>query len=141
MSESKQEAAENIRESGDPARERAAMRQRMTELESLVGELTERIQELEARAPDPGDQAYDAMDKSDKATVVRDKLYKQALATNGKDAIDYKDVMRIFDGNPSPGHAYDIMEKAGNAPGYNYADGPDGGKRLEVVAGETEREN
>lgn len=133
--------AEEIKDSADPALERTKMRQRITELESLVGELTERLQEVEARAPDPGDQAYQAMDKSDKATVVRDKLYKQALATNGLDAIGYKDVIRMFDGNPSPGHAYDIMEKAGNAPGYDYTKGPDGSKRLEVVADNTERES
>jgi cell division septum initiation protein DivIVA len=97
-----------------------------------VEELEARVNTLEARVPEPAKQEYDQLDKHDKATIVRQKLYETAKSTNGKAAMSYKDVIAVFDGNPSAGHAYDIMGLAGERDGFNYGQGQDGSKRLTV---------
>ena len=93
---------------------RAEDRKLINELFEEIERLNDRVDELESRAPTPGEKEYAAMDKSDKATVIREKLYNEATGTNGKAKVGYKDVIRMFDGEPSPGHAYDLMEKAAN---------------------------
>lgn len=114
------------------ARERAKDLQRISELENTVEDLQAKIEVLEDRAPDPSKKKYDEMDKSDKATVVREKLKKRAKATTGRAAMSYKDVLTIFDGHPSAGHAYDIMRSVGEAEGYDYDTDPEGQKRITV---------
>jgi hypothetical protein len=102
-----------------------------------VERLTDRIEELEAqvevleeRAPDPSKKQYDEMDRSDKAAVVRSKLKNEAESTTGTAKATYKDVVRIFDGQPSAGHSYDIMDTAAEGDGFNLGTSPDGTKRL-----------
>lgn len=99
-------------------------------LQERVSELETAVETLDARAPDPEQKEYDNMDRSDKATVVRSKLRSEANATNGKARATYNDVIRIFDGRPSPGHAYDIMETVGEMDGFEMGTSPDGTKRL-----------
>lgn len=98
----------------------------------------ERIDDLENRAPDPESKDYDAMDKADKATVVRSKLRREAESTSGAASVKYKDVIRTFDGRPSSGHAYDIMAAAASADGFEYGEAPDGTKRLTFDRQKTE---
>lgn len=99
------------------------------ELENLRAE----VELLEQRAPEPSKMDYDQMDKADKVTVVRQKLADEAEGTNGRAAITYKDVVRMFDGYPSAGHAYDLMEAAATDEGYSYGESPEGKKRLTYV--------
>lgn len=88
------------------------------------------LEQMKDRVPEPSRKAYDDMDKHDKVTVLRQKLKDQAENTNGTAYVQYKDVVRMFDGHPSPGHAYDLMETAAQAEGYNYGTNPEGEKRL-----------
>lgn len=101
-------------------------------LDNRVTELETRLESVEDRAPEPSKMKYDSMDKADKATVIQQKLRSTAEATNGKASMDYQDVISVFDGNPSPGHSYDILETAGEKQGYNYGTSPEGTKRLTV---------
>lgn len=103
---------------------------RIDELETTVENLQAAVETLEDRAPDPNQKQYQQMDRADKATVVRSKLKDEATSTNGKAATTYKGVIRIFDGQPSAGHAYSIMETAAEVDGYEYGISPDGTKRL-----------
>lgn len=105
-------------------------------LENLE-EMTARMEQLEAktdaleeRAPEPSKKQYEDMDRSDKATVVQSKLRKEAESTTGAAKAGYKDIIRMFDGHPSPGHAYDIMETAAEGEGFNQGTDPEGTKRL-----------
>lgn len=107
-------------------------------LDNRVTELEARLEAVEERAPDPAKKSYDAMDKADKATVVRQKLRSTAEATNGKAKMEYQDIIAVFDGHPSAGHAYDIMELAGKEQGYNYGKSPEGTKRLTFDLTQTE---
>jgi len=100
-----------------------AMQQQLLELEA-------RVDDLEDRAPRPEKKRYDRMDKADKVTVLKQKLRETAEATNGRAAMTYDDVIRAFDGEPSPGQAYDLMEAADSHDGYTYEEAPDGTKRV-----------
>jgi hypothetical protein len=102
------------------------------EMTARIDALEDRIDELETATPDAEAKEYGRMDKHDKAAVVRSKLREVAENTNGKAAFNYKDVIRVFEGQPSSGHAYDVMEVAGNADGFNYGESPGGTKRLTV---------
>jgi multidrug resistance efflux pump len=109
--------------------------ERIDELEDTVVELEAVVESLEDRAPDPSRLDYQNMDRSDKTTVIRSKLKAEADATNGTAKAEYKDVIRMFDGHPSAGHAYQLMEAAGGLDGCNYDESPDGTKRVTFRAG------
>jgi len=102
----------------------------VADLQARVETLEVKFEELDERAPSPDRKAYDQMDRADKATVVRSKLRSEAEATNGTASMQYKDVVRTFDGNPSAGHAYDIMETAAKGDGYALGTNGEGRKRL-----------
>jgi len=90
-----------------------AAAERVEELEDRVAELEELVD------PDPGGVAYEQLTREQKVHRVRVALLEQATA--GKSAaMKYKDVQWLFDGRPSPGHAYDLMELAAEADGYVY---------------------
>jgi uncharacterized protein YydD (DUF2326 family) len=99
-------------------------------LTDRVEELETKVEVLEERAPDPNEKRYAEMDRSDKAAVVQSKLRNEAESTTGTAKATYKDIVRIFDGQPSAGHAYDIMDTAGEGDGFNMGTAPDGTKRL-----------
>jgi cell division septum initiation protein DivIVA len=103
---------------------------RLDDLEAENTELRSIVETLQDRAPDPSRMDYDAMDKADKATVVRSKLKAEAESTTGKAAASYKDVIRMFDGHPSAGHAYDLMDAAAERDGMSINTSPEGQKRL-----------
>ena len=90
-----------------------AAAERVEELEDRVSELEELVD------PDPGSVAYEQLTRDQKVHRVRVALLEQA--NDGKPpAMKYKDVQWLFDGRPSPGHAYDLMELAAEADGYVY---------------------
>lgn len=102
----------------------------VAELTARVDTLEAQIETLRERAPDPSRLDYEQMDKHDKATVVRSKLRAEADATNGRAATTYKGVLRMFDGHPSAGHAYNLMAAAAEGDGYKVGESPEGQKRL-----------
>jgi len=120
------------------ARERAQDRARIAELAEVVENLQAEIDVLKDRAPSPSEKQYEQMSKADKAQVVRSKLKEEAKSRGGKAAVQYNDVIRMFDGRPSTGHAYDIIKTAAEAKGYDYNESPEGKKRLTVNLDKTE---
>lgn len=108
---------------------------RIDDLEDTVAELEAVVETLQERAPDPSRMDYENMSREDKVTVVCSKLRAEAEATNGAAKAEYKDVIRMFDGHPSAGHAYQLMEAAGEREQYNYGEAPDGSKRLTFRVG------
>jgi hypothetical protein len=101
---------------------------RVESLENRVAELEELVD------PDPGGKEYDQLTKDQKVHRVRTALVEQADDTrNGKAKMNYKEVMWLFDGHPSPGHAYDLMERAGELDGFAYDTAAgEGEKRVRV---------
>lgn len=106
-------------------------RERIDELERTVGDLQEQVSGLQRLVdPDPGAVEYDQMNRQEKVYQVRKKLVELAANTDGTAAYKYRDVMRTFDGHPSAGHCYDLMERAGELEGFAYEENPDGDKRV-----------
>lgn len=102
-------------------------RQQIEDLENRVATLEELVD------PDPGSVNYEQLTKSQKVHRIRVALLEQA--TNGrKPVMEYDDVQWLFDGHPSPGHAYDLMELAAEMDGYEYETGGHGKgqKRIRV---------
>lgn len=101
--------------------------ERVEELEDRVAELEELVD------PDPGGVAYEQLTREQKVYRVRVALLEQATAGNAP-VMKYTDVQWLFDGRPSAGHAYDLMELAAEADGYVYETGGhgDGQKRIRV---------
>ena len=105
------------------------------ELKNTVEELQDRVAELErAVDPDPGSVEYDQLTKEQKVFRVRKALATDAKRSNGRAAMKYKAVMALFNNRPSPGHAYDLMERAADADGFAYdtAGKGEGEKRIRV---------
>lgn len=102
------------------------------ELTDRVAELEEQVDSLKNQTADPAAQEYQHMNKDEKVRAVREKIRTVASRSNGKAAMGYKDVIQLFDGHPSPGHAYNLMESAGLADGYHYGENRGGEKRLRV---------
>jgi hypothetical protein len=95
-----------------------------------VERLEAKVEAIDQRAPSPDKKTYDEMDRHDKATVIRSKLRAEAESTGGKARAKYKDIVRMFDGRPSAGHAYDLMETAAEGDGFALGTDPEGHKRL-----------
>jgi len=105
----------------DLREENEALRERVAELEELVD-------------PDPGAVSYENLTKEQKVFRVRKVLAERAGRSNGKAAMGYKEIIALFDGHPSPGHAYDLMKRSSKLAGYDYdqAGGGRGNKRVRV---------
>ena len=104
------------------SRGNAYLRERVDELEaenqSLRGELAELGEIVD---PDPGRREYASLSKAQKIHRLRRTLVEQAArSTTTRAKMEYSDVIYLFDGHPSPGHAYDLMRAAGNLEGFAY---------------------
>lgn len=78
----------------------------------------ERLAELEAYVDRRTEQtSYADMTKRDKVWTIRKTLLSQE---GGNPSMRYQDVMWLFDGEPSAGHCYNLMEYAADKDGYEY---------------------
>jgi hypothetical protein len=111
-----------------------ALRRQLKDRTRRLEELEDRVAELEELVdPDPGGTAYEQLTRDQKIHRVRVALLEQATAGRAP-TMSYDDVQWLFDGKPSPGHAYDLMELAAEADGYTYETGGHGSgkKRIRV---------
>jgi len=106
------------------------------DLERSNNELTRQVDELkELVNPDPGNVEYEQLTKAQKVRRIRQTLVDNA-GNRGVSQLKYKEIMMLFDGHPSPGHCYDLMERAAEAEGFAYdsAGQGNGEKRIRVKA-------
>ncbi|WP_254535212.1 hypothetical protein [Halomarina litorea] len=103
------------------------------ELREEVADLRERVAQLESTVtPDPEAKPYNQKSRDEKVREVRVALARKALGQkNGKARFDYTDVLSLFGNHPSSGHAYTLMELAGNLDGFEFGTFHDQ-KRLRV---------
>jgi len=110
-----------------------ALRRKCARQAEEIETLRTRVGDLENVVdPDPGGTEYDQLTKDQKVWRVRKKLAELAAAKAGTYAMDYKDIMMLFDGHPSSGHCYDLMERAAEIDGYDDGQNPNGKRRLTV---------
>jgi len=109
--------------------------ERIDELEETVENVGARVGEMqEVVNPDPGSRTYEELTKDQKVHKVRKKLLSLAMNSNGVASMKYRDVKTMFDGYPSDGHCYDLMELAGQKEGFSYTKNKGGEKVLRVKA-------
>lgn len=108
-----------------------AVREIVAENQRLREEVAE-LQELVD--PDPGATEYQQLTKPQKVSRVRSALVEEAEKRGGRAALHYDDVKWLFDGHPSAGHCYDLMERAAELDGFAYdrPSGDGGQKRVRV---------
>lgn len=95
--------------------------ERIEELEAENEELRERIATLEGRVtPDPSTKEYDEMSRDERVRQVRLSCARKATNNSGKAAIDYNDVLTLFDFHPSAGYAYKLLKIAGELDGFTH---------------------
>lgn len=106
------------------AEELAAANRRITDVEDENEQLRAEQAELRSRVvPDPTNKEYDDLTRPEKVHQVRVALARQAVAsTNGKARYTYRDVLAQYESRPSPGHAYTLLEIAGEADGFRYGE-------------------
>jgi len=104
------------------------------ELKHENAELRRQVSELKSQQnPDPESKSYDELSKPEKVRKVREQLVSVAETNhNGCSTLKYKEVKMLFDGYPSAGHCYDLMELAGGADGFGYDENGEGTKRVRV---------
>lgn len=98
--------------------------------------LEDRIAALEQLVdPDPGAVDYDQLTRPQKIYRVRRALVERAATNGGTASMQYDDVMWLFDGHPSAGHCYNLMERAATLDGFAYDEAGNGRgqKRIRVV--------
>lgn len=112
--------------------------ERLHDVEDQLEDAQRRLAELEEVVdPDPGSTEYANLTKAQKVFRVRKVLLRMALSSNGRSKMHYDEVRALFDGHASPGHCYDLMERAGEMEGYGYDEsgvGGDGQKRVRCDA-------
>ncbi|MFC6765406.1 hypothetical protein [Natrinema soli] len=106
----------------------------ITEIAAENERLKERVGKLEAELnPNPDSKPYKELGRDEKVQKLREYLVSMASSRHsGKFAMEYNDVVALFDGQPSPGHAYDLMEIAGNADGFAFKEFDDRTNQLRV---------
>lgn len=112
--------------------------ERLVDAEQEIGELNTEIDRLQnqlrlvrkdlaevqlAVEDDRDEKAYHEFDRDGKVRFLREQAYSWARNRDGRAALDYKDVRDgVFDGEPSPGHVYNLMEWAADHDGFVHDD-------------------
>lgn len=114
---------------------RKALEARVDDLEATNDELRDRVATLEAFIEtDVETMAFEEMSKDQKVLRVQRTLARKAARRSGKAKIDYNDVLDVFNGKPSPPHAYDLMRQAGSADGFAFKTPSEGNYHLRCSA-------
>jgi multidrug resistance efflux pump len=106
-----------------------ALRRKVHHLEEQLDETEADLQAARGRIahlekvinPDEGERSYQQMTKAQKIYRVRTALVDEAVERETTTvSMDYKEVRWLFNGSPSPGHAYNLMEAAAELDGFGY---------------------
>jgi len=99
---------------------------RLTNLEEELAAVNLRLSEFDE------DREYEDLTRDDKVGLVREYAYRRAEDGNGR-TLDYSDIReKVFDGEPSPAHCYDLMEWAARARGFEHRNPTHGNEVLYV---------
>jgi len=87
-----------------------------------IEDLQEEVEELRHVVNvDLDGKTYQQMTRDDKIREVQGTLLQEAVDRHSKkSAMNYSDVKWLFNGKPSTGHVYDLMQSAGTETGFEY---------------------
>lgn len=108
-------------------------RDRIEALERENDHLKDRIASVESHT-DAELKPPDQLTKGERVGLLRKYLFKQARESNGKYAMDYKQVRDHFDGAFSRGTIFNTMHDAADYPGFEYQERSPENDRLTVDA-------
>jgi regulator of replication initiation timing len=119
-----QDAIEDLQTRAELAsKKRDRLEEQVWDLQDENEALRNRVAELEGRVqPDPTNKDYAEKSREDKVHEVRVALARQAAQQSGKARYTYRDVIALFGSRPSAGHAYTLLEIAGEADGFRYGE-------------------
>jgi len=110
-----------------------AQARQIEDLEDTLEATRGRVAHLEEIInPDPNTTTYEELTKSQKVYQVRENLVEEAAEGRGVATLEYKEVKWLFDGQPSVGHCYELMELAGELDGFNYEERDEADNRVTV---------
>lgn len=93
----------------------------LADVVAKLDEIDERLRRVERVVDtDPDRVEYSEMTKEQKVYRIRQELVENAVATDGTWSLKYRDVMALFNGQPSAGHIYNLMEAGGQMDGFVY---------------------
>lgn len=93
---------------------------RLDALETRLADIEDRLEQIEQGRADPTALEYEEMSRSQKVARLREYLIEQAQREGGVFSMEYREVVGLFDGQPPPGTAYNLMEAAGEKAGFSY---------------------
>jgi hypothetical protein len=127
-------AGDRISDDADLREITTAVGERVDELNNEVEQLNDRLSEIEKLvSPGDGVTPYDEMDKDQRVFRVREYLLQQAVDGTRR-SLGYREIKSLFNGQPSDGYCYELMELAGQADGFDY--GAKGGGDVQSTTGE-----
>ena len=105
--------------------------------DDVIEDLKQDIEELRHVVNvDLDGKRYQQLTRDDKVREIQAALLSEALGRQTqKAAMNYTDVRWLFNGKPSTGHTYTLMEVAGQGTGFDYQE-RDEKNRIVVDAGE-----
>lgn len=111
----------------------SALEDDIEQLQSDRDDLRDRVVSLELRISEfDDDRDYSDLSRDDKIGMVREELFEHATGGRGR-AFDYTDVRDVvFDGEPSPGHCYDLIRWASRPEGFAKRDPANGEIQLVI---------
>lgn len=88
----------------------------------VIQELQEDIEELRHVVNvDLDGKSYKQLTPDDKVREIQASLVEEAMSrSTSKASMDYTEVRWLFNGRPSTGHVYDLMQVAGQEAGFDY---------------------
>lgn len=125
---------------------RKDLQDQVWELEEDVEDLEETVVDLRGRVdPDPSSKTYQEKARGELVKELRVALCRRAMSNGGKAAMDYNNVLSVFNEHPSDGYAYKLMkvaarydpdENRSRYPGFTYVsrDGENDQLRVKLEA-------
>lgn len=91
-------------------------------IEDVVDDLKQRLRAVESAVDtDLDGKAYGELTRKDKVRQIQTALINEATGSpTDKAAMDYQEIRWLFNGQPSTGHVYDLMDFAGQEDGFDY---------------------
>jgi tetrahydromethanopterin S-methyltransferase subunit G len=113
-------AGDKVGEEADLREITTAVGERFDELNEKVDKLNSRLSEIEKLvSPNSGTTPYDEMSKDQRVFRVREYLLQQAVNGESRE-LQYREIKSLFNGQPSDGYCYNLMELAAKADGFSY---------------------